>query len=163
GPMTGYAAAITLARAAAEAAGRGTAGLLPAALPVDDVCARVAGAAARLAHEHADLDAAALEDGLAFLASGVYGDVLANLRAKVLEGMLLREPPLWDLLEFAHGPFQQQFPERVTLLALTRADAPGEDELLARLGRMLVPGRHRLVRWRSSLPGALALFEHEAL
>ena len=62
GPMTGYAAAITLARAVAEAAGRAAAGLLPAALPIDDVCACVAGAAARLAHEHADLDAAALEE-----------------------------------------------------------------------------------------------------
>jgi len=163
GPMTGYAAAFALARAAAAAAGRAATGLLPALPPIDAVCAAVAGAEARLAREHAGLDAGALRDGLGLLASGTYGELLANLRAKVLEGMLLPEPPVWDLLEFAHGPFQQAFANRVTLLALSRSDAPGEAELLDRLEGMLVPERHRLVRWCSSLPGALALFEHEAL
>ncbi|MEW6273463.1 MAG: creatininase family protein [Thermodesulfobacteriota bacterium] len=163
GPLVGCATTIRLAQAACAAAGRPAAGLLPASLDADAVCARVAAAGERLAREHGDLDARALESSLAFLASGTYGELLANLRAKVVEGMLLPAPPVWDLLEFAHGPFQQAYDRGATLLALARDDAPGEAELLARLEGMLVAGRHRLVRLRSSLPGALALLEHEAL
>jgi len=163
GPLLGHAAALQLALAAAHAAGRKPAGLLPGSIPVDDVCARVADAPERLAREHGDLDAAALECGLGLLASGGYGELLANVRAKIVEGLLLPEPAAWDLLDFAHGPFQQIHARPWSLLALTRTDAPGETALLDRLASMLVGGRHRLVRWESSLPGALALFEHEAL
>lgn len=163
GPLLGHAAALQLALAAARAAGRKPAGLLPASIPIDDVCARVAAAPERLAREHDDLDAAALEAGSALLASGGYAELLSNVRAKIVEGLLLPEPPVWDLLDFAHGPFQQIHARPWTLLALTRTDAPGESALLDRLESMLVGGRHRLVRWQSELSGALALFEHEAL
>jgi len=163
GPMLGYASALHLARASARAAGRAPRGLLPGAIPVDEVCARVADAPQRLAREHADLDATALEAGCALLATGPYVELLANLRAKILEGALLPEPPAWDLLELAHGPFQQIHARPFTLLAVTREGVAGEAELLDRAARMLVRGRHRLVRWHSRLPGALALFEHEAL
>lgn len=163
GPMLGHAAALQLARASARAADRPPAGLLPVEIALDEVCARVAAAPARLAREHADLGAAALEEGCAFVASGAYVELLANLRAKIVEGALLPEPPAWDLLELAHGPFQQIHARPFTLLALTRAGAAGEAELVDRAARMLVDGRHRLVRWHSTLPGALALFEHEAL
>ena len=76
---------------------------------------------------------------------------------------MLPMPPVWDVLHLAHGPFQQRFDGRATFLALTRADATSEDELLDRLATMLLPERHVLVRLPASLPGALALFEHEAL
>jgi creatinine amidohydrolase len=162
GPMLGTAVAIAIARAAAASAGAPR-GLLPDAIDADAVCARVADAPSRLAREHPDLGAASLDVGCALLASAGYADLLGNLRAKVVEGPLLPEPPAWDLLDFAHGPFQQLHARRATLFALTRLGAPGEAELLARLESMLVPERHRLVRWHSDLPGALALLEHEAL
>jgi creatinine amidohydrolase len=163
GPLVGSAVAIRLAQGCCAVLGRAPAGLLPRSVDVDAACERVAAASERMACEHADLDAAALEQGLVLLTSGTYGEIAGNLRAKVLEGMLLPAPPLWDLLEFAHGPFQQLHPHAATLLALARDDASGEADLLARLESMLVPGRHRLVRLRASLPGALALLEHESL
>ena len=163
GPMLGHAAALAVAQASARAAGRTATGLLPATVDVDEVCARVADAPARLAREHADLGADAFEAGCSFLASGTYVELLGNLRAKVVEGLLLPEPAVWDLLDFAHGPFQQVHARPWTLFALTRAGAPGEAELLDRLESMLVAGRQRLVHWHSPLPGVLALLEHEAL
>jgi hypothetical protein len=51
--------------------------------------------------------AAALGAPLAFIVSGSYGELVTNLRLKVVEGMLRPLPPAWDLLHLAHGPFQQ--------------------------------------------------------
>ncbi len=160
GALLGYAAALGFAAALLRAGGRE-----PAWTRVDpaEVSGRVAGARARLDCELVDLDASALRRGLALLASGVHLERIENLRRLVLEGMLLAAPPLWDLLDLAHGPFQQAFSGRATLVALARADAPGEPELLERLAAMLEPARHRLFCVTTHLPGALAIFEHEAL
>jgi len=166
GPLAGAAATIRLALAIAAATGRPAAGLVPDAIPVDAVCARVAGARDRLAREHPDLGADVLEAGTALLASGGYGELLSNLAAKLVEGLLLPAPAVWDLLDFAHGPFQQSRGRRAAFLALTRPAAPhgaAEAELLDRLATLLDPDLHRLVRLPSELPGALALLEHEAL
>jgi creatinine amidohydrolase len=97
------------------------------------------------------------------LASGGYGELCGNLSLKVSEALLLPPPPVVDLLDFAHGPFQQLYDRPATLLALTRRGATGESRLLARAAAMLVRRRHRLVRLPATLPGALALFEHEAM
>jgi creatinine amidohydrolase len=156
GPMAGYLAAYRLARAVGVRLGRADA--LPP-LDADVLAARVAQAAERLP----EMDLGPPDMPLAFVTSGTYGDLTCNLRFKVLEGMLRPMPPAWDLLHVAHGPFQQAFPGRATFLALTRADAGGEGELLGRLAAMLDPARHRLVRLVATLPGALAILEHEAL
>src|SRR5581483_1105171 len=78
-----------------------------------------------------------------------------------LEGLCAPEPPSWDVLQVAHGPFQEIFEREITLLALERTGV-GAD-LFDRLARMLVPERHALVRLRSSLPAPLAAIEHHAL
>src|SRR5215468_1017447 len=98
---------------------------------------------------------------LAFVVSGTYGELVTNLRLKVLEGMLRPLPPAWDLLHLAHGPFQQAIQGAAVFLALTRADAPHEDALLVRFEAMLDPSRQVLVRLRASLPAPFALLEHE--
>jgi creatinine amidohydrolase len=130
---------------------------------LDAICDAIAAAPARLDVLDPPLDPAWLATAPAFLTSGTYGAMVENLRLKVLEGMLLPAPPIWDLLDVAHGPYQQAFDGPATLLALTRPDAAHEDDLLARLGAMLDPARHRLVRLAATLPGPLAVFEHEAL
>ena len=79
------------------------------------------------------------------LASGSYREATDNLRLKLVEGLLRPVPPIWDPIEFAHGIFQSLVERRATFLALTRPDAPGEAELLARLRSMLDPERHPLV------------------
>jgi creatinine amidohydrolase len=150
GPMAGYVAAWRVAEALA-------ADRLPPLEP-DRILAAIERAPAAVA----SLEPDDLGRGLAFLASGTYAALTANLRYKVLEGMLLPAPPVWDLLHVAHGPLQQAFAGEATFLALTRAGAPLEDELCARLEAALDPARHRLVRVPATLRGPLAILEHEA-
>jgi creatinine amidohydrolase len=159
GPLTGLAAALGVARAFAGALGCEAS--LETARP-EDVAARIAGAEAALDAALAGVPAASLTRRFAFLASGGYAELASNLRQKLLEGLLLPLPPAWDLLEFAHGPFQQCFLHEMAFLALQRADAPDEDLWLARLRELLVPERHALLPLRATLPGVYALFEHEA-
>jgi 3,4-dihydroxy 2-butanone 4-phosphate synthase / GTP cyclohydrolase II len=147
GPTTGYWAALALAAALGGPAA-------PHVEPVLDALARLT---------IPTLTAEQLERPLALVTSGAYGGLAVNLQYKMMEGALLPMPPVWDVLHLAHGPFQQRFETPATFLALTRAGAAGEDELLDRLATMLVPERHVLVRLPASLPGVLALFEHEAL
>jgi creatinine amidohydrolase len=123
----------------------------------------VAGAGEKLQREAGDLHADDLEQSLIFVASGAHTERLENLRLKFMEGTLRPAPPVWDLLDLAHGPFQQMFDGRATIVTFTRADAPAERELLARFAEMIDPARHRLVRLASDLPGPFAIFEHEAL
>ena len=164
GPLVGAAAAIVLARTIVRGAGGTTAGLLAVdGASADDARAAIDAAITGAEREHAALDARALGAGCGVLASGTYGEVLGNVQATVQEGLLVPAPPVWDLLGFAHGPFQEVVMRDATLLALTRAGAPGEAALLDRLETMLVPGRHRLARLNATLPGALALLEHQAL
>ena len=146
GPMTGYWAALQVAAALGGPP-------VPEIRPVLEALARVQAPA---------VPPAWLERSLALVTSGAYGTLAANLQYKVMEGALLPMPPVWDVLHLAHGPFQQRFDGRATFLALTRPDAAGEDGVLERLATMLDPERHVLVRLPASLPGVLALFEHEA-
>jgi creatinine amidohydrolase/Fe(II)-dependent formamide hydrolase-like protein/fructoselysine-6-P-deglycase FrlB-like protein len=157
-PLVGYAIAYRLAAAIGEAA---DVPVDPLRLDVDRICTRMAevvdSAGARLAA------ADPLAGRVAFLASGGYGELAGNLALKLQEGLLAPRPPLWDLIGFAHGPFQEVCEQALTFLLLQRRGAPLEDELVRRCGDMLDPHRHRLLTLPSELPGPLALFEHEAL
>lgn len=145
GPMTGYVAALRLAAALGGPSA-------PSAEVLIDACTPGP-------LPHFDLAA----ESLAFVTSGPYGELTQNLQYKVLEGLLRPQPPVWDVLHLAHGPYQQRATERATFVALTRPDAPGEALALERFAAMLDPSRHALIRLpaRHALP--LALLEHEAM
>ena len=160
GPLTGLAAAFAVARAFARAHGRESA--LEWAPPAE-VAARIAASERALETALAGVEPTALARPLVLLGSGGYTPLASNLRLKLLEGLLTPLPPAWDLLEFAHGPFQQCFEEALCFLALTRADAPDEALWLSRLRELLDPTRHVLVTIPATLPGLYALFEHDAL
>ncbi len=85
-----------------------------------------------------------------------------GLRWKWLEGTGLHDPPCWDVLQFAHGPWQHVVDRPYTLVSLERDGASSRD-LFDRLASMLDPSRHRLVRARAKLPSAAAFFEHDAV
>ncbi len=98
---------------------------------------------------------------IAFVTAGGYGELCRTVRNLWLEALCVPEPPMWDVLEVAHGPFQQFFDAEVVLVALER---DGDERLLFdRLAQMLVPDRHTLVRLRSSVSRALAPIDHVAL
>ncbi len=98
---------------------------------------------------------------LVLLSLGPYADLLDNLRLKLLEGALRPYPPAWDMLAFAHGPFQQLHSHPAVVVALTHRGHRAESELLARV-RRISPPHHEVREWPAALPGPLALFEHEA-
>src|SRR6185503_10506563 len=95
GPMAGYLAALHAAGSKAPA------------WSMDAICEALVATPGRTAAGLADFDPNKLPAGIAFLTTGTYDDLTYNLRCKVLEGMLLPAPPVWDLLEVAHGPLQQ--------------------------------------------------------
>jgi hypothetical protein len=146
GPM---AAAFALARLGLEGAGR----QLP--LPLHGLPTFVAGAI------EAGLELARgwpLEVTRApLVATGWYARCLELLTWTWMEALWVEPPPAWDVLQLAHGPWQQRFAEAGPWLALTRPDDPAE--LWRRLEEMLPP-RQALVRLPATLTGPLALFEH---
>jgi creatinine amidohydrolase len=87
------------------------------------------------------------------------------LRWKLLEGLRVGDPPVWDPLQFAHGPLQSVFEERTSFVFLRCAN-DACDELFARLREVLsraTPGLHHLVELRAALDAPLALVELDAL
>lgn len=149
GPMVGYVAALRIARA-----------LGPEALPleIEDLVSAVSAAPARL-----DARLRGPEESIAFVALGATAELVENLRFKILEGLRRPAPPVWDLLHFAHGPWQQLHDHPGVLLALTHSGVASESHLLALAETLLVPGRHRLLRLEARLAAPLGIFEHEAL
>jgi creatinine amidohydrolase len=125
-----------------------------------DVTAVPAAYAAALARPRPRLAVDGSIAPVALIASGRYTDYAFAQRWKLLEGLRLPDPPIWDVLGFAHGPFQEVHDRPFTLVALERG-LPHEAALLDRLARLL-RSHHRLLRLPSSLPGPLAWFEHDA-
>jgi creatinine amidohydrolase len=156
GPMTGYVAALRIAQAVAPA-GSG--------LRFDPtrVSERVAAIAAGSGRSVPELAPEIFDGPLGLVARGAYVECIENLAEKVLEGMLRPRPPIWEILEIAHGPLQQAHAGRATFLAATRGAVAAEEDLLSRLERCLDPRRHRLVRLAAAATGFEAIFEHEAL
>jgi creatinine amidohydrolase len=72
------------------------------------------------------------------------------LRWKLLEGLRVPDPPVWDLLQVVHGPLQSFFDAPMTLLGLHFHNRPHERLFLDRLEALLEPRRHRLLRFELS-------------
>ncbi|MEJ7733132.1 MAG: hypothetical protein WKG00_28540 [Polyangiaceae bacterium] len=123
----------------------------------------VAGARARVAEACQALDAARLCSNVVFVTGGCFGEAYHGPRWKWLEGLNVAEPPRWDVMQVAHGAFQQLYDQRAVVVTFEHAGAPAETKLFDRLAEMLVPARHALVRLPTALPRHLALLEHDAL
>jgi hypothetical protein len=101
-------------------------------------------------------------EGLALVCGGGHTEILQLPRGKLIEGLGLLDPPIWDACGIVHGPFQAFFERRLTLLYFSRkGDVAGLD-LRERLARAIVPERHRMWTHEGTLPGPLILFEHDA-
>lgn len=103
---------------------------------------------------------AELDDAvIGLVAVGMHPEWVHAHRWKLLETLLRDDPPIWEALQFAHGPLQTYYDRRLTLLAF---EAGGRSTLVERIERTLHPDRHRLLRISSALPAPLAFFEHTA-
>jgi creatinine amidohydrolase len=100
-------------------------------------------------------------DHIVLIAAGAYAELVVGLRWKLLEALGYGDPPIYGVLQFAHGPFQQLFERRVLVVVLDRG-TPAEEPLFARLSEMVVPERHVLLRLRATLPYPSCWFEHDA-
>lgn len=104
-----------------------------------------------------------LEKPPAFLVVGRDG-VERNhlLRWTLLECFDAYDPPVWDIMAFAHGAFQNTFKDaRTLILPYSRQDA-GVLPIVSRLREMLRQTRHTLIEVPSELPRPWCLLEHLA-
>ncbi len=88
-------------------------------------------------------------------------DLAQALRWKWLEGAGTCDPPVWDALQFAHGPLQHVWDRPKLLLALGSDGDDGAEDLRARL-ESLVDGRAPVRRLVARHAGALGFFDLDA-
>lgn len=105
--------------------------------------------------------ARALPDGacdapLAFVVGADSHALADSLGIKWLEGLGGPEPPTWDVLEIAHGPFQSFYAEPRLLVAVGPSSP-----LFERLRSMLEPERHAWLHLTTSTPAAFRRLEVE--
>ncbi len=157
GPAVALVAAIRLADAlvGSPAGGRVLDGDGRAALEA------IAGTAARRIDE-AGLDLfGQTRSPVALVAGEALHELTMPLRWKLLEGLRVPDPPVWDPLQVVHGPLQAFYDDPLTLVALRLRD-DGLDEVYARLRRVLRADRHRLLELHASSPSPVALIELDA-
>ena len=104
---------------------------------------------------------------IAIVATPALMELAMPLRWKLLEGLRISEPPVWDPLQVAHGPLQSFYDERITLVALRTSD--DDEELFARLRAVLRDGGsaspsapHRYLELAATAPHPHALVELDA-
>ncbi|MCK6591893.1 MAG: hypothetical protein HUU21_33275 [Polyangiaceae bacterium] len=156
GPATAMLAGVLFAQAAAKSLGK--------VWPKDPIAAlpdHLATARTRVAETTAGLDPDWTLKPWAFVTARDDSDAYEGLRWKWMTALYSPAPPVWDVLQIAHGPLQHFCDEPTTLVALER-NSSDDARLFDRLEKVLVPGRHRLVRLRSELEGPTALLDHDA-
>lgn len=89
---------------------------------------------------------------LALVGAGDTTDWLHGQRWKLLEGLGIADPPVYDVMQVAHGPLQQFYEEPMTILAV--AQSADEHPLFDRLACVLRPHHElRLLTLHAPLPG----------
>jgi creatinine amidohydrolase len=157
GPATATLAGLLFAKSVAESLGRPWADEKLASLPD-----RLATARTRSAEATVGLDPDWPLRPWALVTAGDASDLCEGLRWKWMTALYSPAPPLWDVLQIAHGPLQHFYTEAMTLVALERNNNGDDARLFDRLEKVVVPGRHKLVRLRSEFAGPTAVMDHDA-
>lgn len=84
------------------------------------------------------------------------------LRWTLLECLDNYDPPMWDLLNFAHGAFQNIFGTSRTMILLRSLQDRSVEGLIERLHHMLRQTQHTLIDIPSDLPRPWCILEHLA-
>jgi len=157
GPATATLAGVLFAKCVAESLGRPWADDKLPTLPDHLATART-----RSADAANGLEADWPLRPWALVTAGDFADLCEGLRWKWMTALYSPAPPVWDVLQVAHGPLQHFYTEPMTLVALERNNGGDDARLFDRLEKVLVPGRHRLVRLRSEFGGPTATLDHDA-
>ena len=123
----------------------------------EDLSTLPAVVARRLAEPAADLS----RRPLALVVDDRLIDLAMPLRWKLLEGLRIGDPPVWDVLQVAHGPLQSLYEHETTVL-LVRGTPARHDDLFQGLRAVLLPERHRIVELRATIEGDAAIVELDA-
>ena len=83
---------------------------------------------------------------IALVGGEAFCELAMPLRWKLLEGLRVPDPPVWDLLQIVHGPLQSFFTAPLTLLLFLDSSRPHEALLADRLTDLLDETRHRVLR-----------------
>ena len=92
---------------------------------------------------------ALLDQPVVLVGAGETSAYLHGQRWKLLEGLGVPDPPVYDVLQVAHGPLQQFYHHPISVLAVSQSRE--EDALFDRLSQVLRP-HHRLRRLRLERP-----------
>lgn len=88
-------------------------------------------------------------------------DLAMPLRWKLLEGLRVPDPPVWDVLQVAHGPLQSLYEHPHTILTLRTSTSSSQDDLFARL-RGVLRDHHAFIELRATVAGPAALVDLDA-
>lgn len=83
---------------------------------------------------------------IALVGGEAFCELAMPLRWKLLEGLRVPDPPVWDLLQIVHGPIQSFFAAPLTLLLFLDSARPQEELLGKRLISLLDESRHQVLR-----------------
>lgn len=84
---------------------------------------------------------------LAIVAGEDLCELAFPLRWKLLEGLRVPDPPVWDFLQIIHGPLQAIYDTPLTLLCFERNAQTCDRDFVSRLASLIEPQRHQLVRF----------------
>lgn len=157
GPLAGYLAALQFADSLAP-------GALPS-LDENELLDAVEDAGNKLPSDLTEWTTRQLKGGFHLIAPAPLSEFGQNLSYKLNEGLFLPAPPLWDILQFAHGPFQENCAAARPAILLAGANSdPCERELFAR-SRQMLDSAGNIPYWvlDSCLPPLYRIFEYEMI
>jgi creatinine amidohydrolase len=99
---------------------------------------------------------------IAIVADPSFLELAMPLRWKLLEGLRVPDPPVWDVLQVAHGPLQSFYDHPTTFVTLRGPRPSPYDDLFASL-RSVLRDHHALVELRASSTEPVALLELDAM
>ncbi len=101
-----------------------------------------------------------LKQGCFFLTHAPFSEYLHNLSYKIMEGLFLPQPPIWDIGAFSHGPFQELSNNPRLGFIIQNADTNYDHpfQLAKTLLEQCTPSYHTL---RATLPDPWSILECE--
>ncbi len=129
-------------------------------ISIETIVAKMAQSRKRAQQVMAALDDNWIYDANHFIVCNGEAALMDNLRFKLMEGLFIPIPGVWDLLDYSHGPLQQNYEVSANFFRLK-----GErinEALFSRFDLTLNPKKHKAFDVKADLPFPYSLFEYES-